>query len=163
MWSSRRANEDNYYCSRIETLDVDDLSETEVLIDTSGSIDNKFISYFLSELITLLKTSKIKVGCFDTQFYGFTEITAKNMKNLKLKGGGGTDFDVAVNAFSKSAQNRIVFTDGEASMPNKKVSAIWIVVGDRQINPNGGKVINIKESQLRELKAFSLKQEELIR
>lgn len=36
-------------------------------------------------------------------------------------------------------------------MPNKKVSAIWIVVGTKKIAPAGGKVINIDENQIKKL------------
>ena len=32
-------------------------------------------------------------------------------------------------------------------MPNKALDAIWIVFGDRKIQPNGGKVIQISDEQ----------------
>ncbi len=64
---------------------------------------------------------------------------------------GGTDFNVAVEAFSRNATNKIIFTDGEAGMPRKSVDAIWVVFG-RKIHPKGGKVIYITKEQLRELK-----------
>ena len=66
--------------------------------------------------------------------------------------GGGTDFDVAVNAFSRRATNKIIFTDGFAKMPRKEErGVIWIVFGDEKIHPRGGKVINIQGDQLRRL------------
>ena len=68
--------------------------------------------------------------------------------------GGGTDFDVAVNAFSRRVENKIIFTDGEADMPEKAIDAIWVVFGNKNINLKGGKVIYINELQLRSLYNF---------
>ena len=70
-------------------------------------------------------------------------------------GFGGTDFDVAVNAFSKRAGNKIIFTDGYADMPSKRVNAIWVVFDNAKINPPGGKVIYIDSAALERLSSFS--------
>lgn len=132
-------------------------SETEILLDTSGSIDDTLLRNFLRECKNILKFSKVRVGCFDTSFYGFTDIrTTNDIENLQFLGGGGTNFDVAVNSFSKNATNRIIFTDGWANMPQKKVDAIWIVFGDRQIKPLGGKVINIEGAALDKLSRYEM-------
>ena len=45
----------------------------------------------------------------------------------------------------------IIFTDGEAPMPEKSFDAIWIVFGNRKINPKGGRVIQITKEQLERL------------
>lgn len=132
-------------------------SETEILLDTSGSIDDTLLRNFLRECKNIFKSSKVKVGCFDTKFYGFTNIrTSNDIENLQFSGGGGTNFDVAVNSFSKNATNRIIFTDGWANMPQKKVDAIWIVFGGRQIKPLGGKIINIDEVALDKLSRYEM-------
>lgn len=67
--------------------------------------------------------------------------------------GGGTDFNVAVNAFSRRATNKIIFTDGDALMPeNSPRNVIWIVFNNyRNIKPINGKVINIRGEQLERL------------
>ena len=94
----------------------------------------------------------VKVGCFDTKFYGFTMIKKESdIDNMKFRGGGGTDFSVAIDAFSRRVENKIIFTDGWAHMPEKSLDAIWIVFGGRKINPKGGRVININEEQLNRL------------
>ena len=135
-------------------------SETEILLDTSGSIDDTLLRNFLRECKNILKSSKVKVGCFDTNFYGFTDIrTSNDIENLQFFGGGGTDFDVAVNSFSKNATNRIIFTDGWADMPQKKVDAIWIVFGGKKINPRGGRVIHITPEQLDRLYSYEIESE----
>ena len=117
---------------------------TEIVLDTSGSIDNELLRSFLRECKNILNFSKIKVGCFDIKFYGFTEIkNVKDIDEFTFVGRGGTSFDVAVNAFSKKANNKIIFTDGEAPMPSKELDAIWVVFGNSKINPKGGNVIYI--------------------
>ncbi len=127
-------------------------SETEIVLDTSGSIDEKLLRNFLRECKNILQTSKVKVGCFDTQFYGFTEIKdVSDIDNLIFYGGGGTNFDVAVNAFTRRVENKIIFTDGDAKMPSTPIDAIWIVFGGMKINPIGGKVIHIDDEQLERL------------
>ena len=41
------------------------------------------------------------------------------LKNMRFEGGGGTNFDVAVGAFSRRVENKIIFTDGDDdSSPN---------------------------------------------
>lgn len=127
-------------------------SETEIVLDTSDSIDEVLLRNFLRECKNILQTSKVKVGCFDTKFYGFTEIKeVSDIDKLPFCGGGGTNFDVAVNAFTRRVENKIIFTDGDAPMPNKNVDAIWIVFGDKKINPPGGRVIQIDDEQLERL------------
>lgn len=126
--------------------------ETEIVLDTSGSIDEDLLRNFLRECKNILENSKVKVGCFDTQFYGFTEIrSVEDIDSLTFQGGGGTDFDIAVSAFTRRVENKIIFTDGEAPMPSTPLDAIWVVFGGEKINPQGGKVIQIDEEALRTL------------
>lgn len=127
-------------------------SETEILLDTSGSISKEFLRNFLRECKNILKDSKLKVGCFDTEFYGFHTIkTEEDIDSMEFTGGGGTDFNVAVNAFSRNVENRIIFTDGWANMPEKQVDAIWIIFGGKEIAPKGGRVIYIDQERLESL------------
>lgn len=131
--------------------------ETEILLDTSGSVDEKLLRNFLRECKNILQTSKVKIGCFDDSFYGFSEISSeKALDNFKFKGGGGTDFTVAVDSFSKRGENKIIFTDGDANMPRHKCDAIWIVYGDIKISPKGGKVIYITKEQYNKLSENNL-------
>ena len=126
--------------------------ETEIVLDTSGSVDETLLRNFLRECKNILQTSRVKVGCFDTQFYGFTEIKSiYDIDNLTFLGGGGTDFDVAVDAFTNRVENKIIFTDGYAPMPYKPIDAIWVVFGEMEIDPVGGKVIHIDNEQLERL------------
>ena len=73
-------------------------------------------------------------SCFDTVFYGFHDIrNEKDIDDMVFEGGGGTDFNAAVNAFTLRVDNRIIFTDGQAPMPDKPMNAIWVVYGDEEI------------------------------
>ena len=130
----------------ISTLEEEESSTCEIVIDTSVSISENLIRNFLIECLSIAKTSKIKVGFFDTRFYGFHEIRDEDdIKNLEIEGGGGTNFDCAVDAFTETCENKIIFTDGEASMPKKEMDATWIVFGKykNEIKPKGGNVIYI--------------------
>ena len=139
-----------YFRHRIEQIPM---PEAEILLDTSGSVSEVLLKNFLRECKNILDNSKVKVGCFNTEFHGFTELKRpEDIDNMSFPIGGGTDFNAAVGAFSRKAPNKIIFTDGEADMPRETVrNVIWVVFGDEKINPKGGKVINITGEQLRKL------------
>lgn len=149
-WSYRNATiEDGVVTPYLEELPR---PETEILLDTSGSVSETLLRNFLRECKSILQTSKVKVGCFDDEFYGFTEIrNESDIDNMIFHGGGGTNFDVAVNAFTRRVENKIIFTDGKAPMPDKVVDAIWVVFGKKEIHPKGGKVIHITKEALQKL------------
>lgn len=139
-------------------LEEQPIPETEIVLDTSDSINNKLLRGFLRECKNILKQSRLKVGCFDTKFYGFHEIkTLKDIDNIILEGGGGTNFEVAVNAFTRRVENKIIFTDGYASMPNTSIDVIWIVFGNKKINPKSGKVIYIDNDTLNKMCSYEVK------
>lgn len=149
-WSYKNATiEDGVVSANLEEIPI---PETEIVLDTSGSIDETLLRNFLKECKNILQYSKVKVGCFDTKFYGFKEIrTEEDIEKMIFLGGGGTDFDVAVNSFSKRVENKIIFTDGYSDMPKNAINAIWIVFGRKKITPEGGKVIYIDYDKLNEL------------
>lgn len=157
-WSYQNAGiEDGVVTAYLEEMPR---PETEIVLDTSDSIDETLLRNFLRECKNILQTSKVKVGCFDTQFYGFTEIKdVSDIDNLKFYGGGGTNFDAAVNAFTRRVENKIIFTDGDADMPSTPIDAIWIVFGGIKINPVGGKVIHIDDEQLDRLYSYEMNKE----
>ena len=141
-WSYKNASIEN----GVVTPHIEDLPEpvTEILLDTSGSVSEELLRNFLRESKHILKNSRVKVGCFDTKFYGFQEIrTKEDIENMKFVGHGLTNFYTAINAFSRGTENKIIFTDGKAIIPEKFMNIIWIVFGDTKIKPNGGRVIYI--------------------
>lgn len=146
-WSySNAILEDNIVRPVLEELPI---PETEIILDTSWSVDEDLLRNFLRECKNILTFSKMKAGCFDTVFYGFHDIrNEKDIDDMVFEGGGGTDFNAAVNAFTLRVDNRIIFTDGQAPMPDKPMNAIWVVYGDEEITPDGGTVIRISPEQL---------------
>lgn len=159
--STRKEEDWSYLHSSIEDgiirplLEEELKEETEIVLDTSGSVDDTLLRNFLRECKNILQTSTVKVGCFDTKFYGFQQVrTEEDIDQLVFDGGGGTDFEVAVSAFSETADNKIIFTDGKSSMPKKKVDAIWIVFSNEKISPPDGKVIYISEEELSKLSIY---------
>lgn len=153
-WTRKNARIRNgHFRHRVEEIPI---PETEILLDTSGSVSETLLRNFLRECKNILANSKVKVGCFNTEFHGFTELRrVEDIDNMSFPIGGGTDFNVAVEAFSRRVPNKIIFTDGEAPMPEKVVrNVIWVVFGNEQINPRGGKVININDEQLKRLYLF---------
>lgn len=149
-WSYQNASiEDGILTSHLDENAYKVAYETEIVLDTSSSISDDLLRSFLRECKNILTFSKIKVGCFDVKFYGFKEI--RNMRDIdefEFVGRGGTDFNVAVNAFSKDADNKIIFTDADGYAPDKEIDAIWIIFGDKDIKPRGGKVIHIDSQKL---------------
>ena len=132
-WSYKNASIEN----GIITPHLEEIfeSNTEILLDTSGSIDDDILKSFLRECKHIFNTSKIKVGCFDTKFYGFQDIKNVNdIDKLNFVGGGGTDFSVAIESFSSRVDNKIIFTDGRSFMPNQYCNCIWVVFGDKKID-----------------------------
>ena len=88
----------------------------------------------------------VMLGHIFPVFYGFHDIrTDEDIDKLEFPGGGGTDFDVAADAFTMRADNRIVFTDGEADEPGRILDAIWVIYGDEKLEPPGGTVIHIPD------------------
>ncbi len=147
-WSYRRAKEENDFQPRLEDLEICDLAEVEVLLDTSGSVDDKLLKSFLRQIKHIVKDAKLKVGCFDTNFYGFHEVKrVKDIDNFPVVGRGGTDFDLALASFSKNRSvNKIIFTDGfdkvTETNENKKIKNLyWLVWANDLFKPCCGRVI----------------------
>ena len=128
------------------------VAQAEILLDTSASVDADLLRYFVRGVKALLREDAIvRVGCFDTKFYGFQDVfTEEDIENLQFHGSGGTDFTVAVNAFTGDAENQIIFTDGYAPMPEQSCNCVWVVYGSMVIHPIGGRVIYAKHNEEKE-------------
>ncbi len=128
----------------------------EILLDTSASIDEDLLRAFVRGVKELLREDAVvKVGCFDTEFYGFQEIhSEKDISALEIKGAGGTNFETAVRAFTGDAETKIIFTDGYADMPQTRCDAIWLVYSDTPVNPPGGRVLYVKKPE--EIKDYEI-------
>ena len=128
------------------------VARAEILLDTSASVDAELLRWFVRAVKGLLQQDAVvRVGCFDTRFYGFQDVAnEEDIEKLALQGSGGTDFNAAVAAFTGDAENQIIFTDGYAEMPEQNCDAVWVVYGNMTIHPKGGRVIYVKASEEKE-------------
>ena len=123
--------------------------ETEILLDTSGSIDHELLKCFLRECKNILQNSKIKIACFDDKVYDFVPIrTEDDLEKMKFKGGGGTNFVAAAKAFTNRVDNKIIFTDGYGYITNPPLDIIWVVFETAKNLPKEAKVIKIDRKNL---------------
>lgn len=151
--SYRRSSAANDYMARVEDIEEESKSKTQVMIDVSGSVSGGLVREFLRQVKTMLKDSDLEVGFFDDTVYDFQKIKkAKDIDNLHIPGGGGTDIDNAVRAFSRKKEvNKIVFTDGYGNMPRAdlaKINVLWVVYDNDNFNPICGQVIYVNKRDI---------------
>ena len=127
-----------------ETIDIC------IAIDTSGSISQRDIRDFMSEIQGIMDAYneyKIKVWCFDTEIYNEQDFTSENLDDISSyepAGGGGTDF-MANWEYMKERniepKKFIMFTDG---MPfgewgeESYCDTVWIIKGNPGCEPPWG-------------------------
>ena len=154
VWGHKFSDKSNGYAARIEDAEFDEDAETEIILDTSGSVSVGLLKSFLRQVKTLLKNSKIKVGTFSDKFHGFVEIKKEaEIDSLKIKVGGGTNFNAASEAFSKRKDvNKICFTDGQdggnARIKEKRKDIVWVSFENPNFKPDDGKVIFVPKDKI---------------
>ncbi len=140
------------------TAKEDGTINIDILLDCSGSVDPELLTKFLYACREIIKFCNVRVGCFDTQFYGYQNVyDESDIENVKFEGFGGTYFQTAVAAFDENVPNRIIFTDGYADMPEDSKNAYYIVYGDCRIYPKNGHVIYLKENIIRKDDSLNIK------
>jgi predicted metal-dependent peptidase len=85
-----------------------------VYIDVSGSIEEKVLTEFISELngaVSAVNSIKGEVYCFDTQLHPVCEI-ADLSNSFRLIGGGGTDFAPIISHIEKYRDEKPVYLSG---------------------------------------------------
>ena len=150
---------------RRETKSSYSFSESEIVVDSSISMDIDTVKAILRECKNILSVSLIKVGFCDTIFYGWHTInTNRDIDCLEIEGRGGTSFDVMADSFSQNVDNKIVITDGYGIFPKDRPDILWVIVDyfdpynriDENIN-----YVYINEEELRNSKKLSLTKKEL--
>ena len=108
-----------------------------IVVDTSGSISEKEITEFLSEISGIAKSSGISQGLTvipcDAEIGEIQKLRSiSGIANLRMTGGGGTDLRVGIDAAAKLKQVPriiIVLTDGYTPWPEglpPKVDALIV-------------------------------------
>lgn len=103
--------------------------ESEIIIDSSGSMSMQKIKAIIRECKNILQTSSLKVGFCDDKFHGWNIIKDENdLDSINIVGRGGTNFSVMADSFSTNAINKIVITDGECIFPKGRPDILWVVI-----------------------------------
>jgi predicted metal-dependent peptidase len=102
-------------------MKLDPMIDIAVSIDASGSMGERMLKDFLSEVAGIMEqfpAYRIHVLSFDTQVYNPQQFDSENLDDItgyKIMGGGGTDFDCVFNYFKANEiepKRHIMFTDG---------------------------------------------------
>lgn len=136
------------------------INDIVYLIDVSGSISDVMLDSMISECNYIAKNLNIKESTYVTFDYSITGVSKTKLgqvPNIKLIGGGGTNFADAFNWVDKNVKNPrntivITMTDGYDTIPNKPAwykNLIWLVYNNANFNPGYGQVLNINTSQLK--------------
>ena len=101
-----------------------------VAVDTSGSVSQKELQEFFSEIDYAYKAgARITILQCDTRINAIEDYDGKNIP--EIKGRGGTDFNPPVDYYVKHKKeyaSLIYFTDGEAPLPSKHPQGmVWVI------------------------------------
>lgn len=117
--------------------EVNGMGEIVVAIDTSGSIDDRLLRMFGSELNTIRKEARPKkthVIWIDAAVHGHEEYGPEEELELKPKGGGGTDFRPAFKWQENNAPQAVALiylTDMYGTFPDAedvRVPTLWVTM-----------------------------------
>ncbi len=136
----------------LPSLNVPTLGTIAVIIDTSGSISQKELDTFASELqsiLTIYPETEIRVIYVDTKV-AHTETIDIYDFHLNAQGGGGTDFRPGFEYIDKEQimpSCVINFTDGWCdSFPERPdYPTLWILTDKTNFRPPFGDVINMEQ------------------
>ena len=104
-------------------------SKLLVAIDTSGSMSDKEIEICLTEVNGMVEHVECHVTFFDTAIQGKPIHISKRVKNMEVKGRGGTNFEPILRYVDEHQYDGvIIMTDGFAPFPEKpKARVMWAV------------------------------------
>ena len=115
-----------------------------VVIDTSGSIDERLLGIFLSEINSLIVMTGCEVVLVDCDAE-VQQVSTHRMpiRGYTAKGGGGTDFRPAIEALRRTTPDvAVYFTDLMGTFPEKGPGfpLLWLATSDLAV-PFGRKVL----------------------
>ena len=158
LFRSMRASRRGWHMDAVMPgMKNDELIDIAVAIDTSGSIGEKMLKDFLSEIAGIMEqfsAYRIHVFTFDTDVYNPQQFDSENLDDItsyEPQGGGGTDFD-AIFKYLKDEQiepkRLVVFTDGYpfGSWGDENYTdTVWILHGTTTIQPPWGQYAYYEE------------------
>jgi len=142
----------------LPSVENESIGEVVVAIDTSGSIGEKELNEFASELASiceLVEPELVRVIWWDAEVHGeqiFTDNYANIGSMLKPLGGGGTrvtSVNDYINEKKITADCVMIFTDGYVEDDIKwtiSSPTLWFITqAKRFVAPNGGKVVEVND------------------
>jgi len=136
------------------------VDELVLAIDTSGSISDKAVALFLSEvqsICTTIKPDKVRLLYWGDEVVGDESYATHELDTLaqstRPKGGGGTDVECVVEYMQQhqiKPQATIIFTDGHlfGDWGTWKCPTLWCVLDNKRATPDTGKVVHIQSSNM---------------
>jgi len=137
----------------LPSLNTKSLKPLSIVMDTSGSVEQKEINEFASELVGILSVSpdtEADIIYADAEVCGEQTVSLTDLE-LTPKGGGGTDYVPAFNRIAEAEKDYcccIYFTDGYChSFPSEvpEMPVLWALSKDsyQRFSPPFGQVIRI--------------------
>jgi len=131
------------YCGKKRTFTDRKL----VAIDTSGSVSDRDLAQFLTEVNKLSEIQPVDLQLFDHALQGKVQPFEKKHVRFDFTGRGGTCFEPVMElAEKRKYKSLIMLTDGEASAPQKPNGVkdiLWVIVGKSKPPVDWGTVIHI--------------------
>lgn len=128
--------------------------EVGVIFDTSGSMsyDNR-IGKAMKQIQDMLTNlgKRLTIMCCDAAVYEPQHLTS--VKQLRIRGGGGTSMTVGIEAMAKQKVDLVVVvTDGETDWPEHRIRqpCIAVIVSDSRYGevPSWMKTIRVKTNEI---------------
>ena len=102
-----------------------------IMVDTSGSVDDKRLHQFFTEVEKLSHNFKITLLTFTSQAWPHKRYRKGDWKTLKTHCRGGTNFQAAFDYIEKNkivGKVNLVVSDGECGIPPKpKWPIVWVL------------------------------------
>lgn len=144
----------------LPSVENESIGEVVVAIDTSGSIGEKELNEFASELASiceLVEPELVRVIWWDAEVHGeqiFTDNYANIGAMLKPLGGGGTrvtSVNDYINKKKITADCVMIFTDGYVEDDIKwtiSSPTLWFITQAKNfVAPSGGKVVEVRDDE----------------
>lgn len=148
-YSNRRPNRRFFPDFYLPSQEGERIANISAAIDLSGSITDKMLTAFLSELKYIwevMKPMEMEILGWDTKISDFHNIKeGDNILNLEFQGGGGTKVSPVLSYFNKTQPTvAIIFTDMqfEHYTIDPTFPIIWVCIDNENEIPRHGTLIH---------------------